>query len=383
MEENANTPTDKAGITAHGPTRWAGAIAAAGSVMSGASGNEDLSVVRCCWPAMYAFCLQKGCSPTQAFAASATWAEQLLDGSSLHSDEEPPGGRQRELLEESAPAHLQRCVHNGWDLVSPRIDAAHGRVSQIMPLITSLSADQEPNDAFRRTWGASLVVSAIRRARDVCRADRLGPHWGVFHARVLRPAWLGHPPEPYRLLLGQWNIPDSAQASVMLTQVQRLVVSELRDLVETTLISEVQVDMEIHVLRDALSGDDMAAAARSVLEWAVQGKSDQGMVGADLIARDLGAASAVDLFCGSHDVGTLRAAKDCFKTLRLVGEAAADRRLGGHLYVASIAAARQHHDEVISRQSSGALERGLEGVMEETQLPAEIRSLAREEHARL
>lgn len=73
---------------------------------------------------------------------------------------------------------------------------------------------------------------------------------------------------------------------------------------------------------------------------------------------------------------TLQAAKSAFKTMRMVGETASDRRLAARMYLASIAAALVRHNARISRQSDRALVRHLQQLHDEEEMPEKIRGLA-------
>ena len=72
----------------------------------------------------------------------------------------------------------------------------------------------------------------------------------------------------------------------------------------------------------------------------------------------------------------LKKAKDVYKTMRILGETAADRRLAARLYAASIGAALVRHDQRISRQSDSALKRGLQSLHEDAEVPDPLLQLA-------
>lgn len=113
--------------------------------------------------------------------------------------------------------------------------------------------------------------------------------------------------------------------------------------------------------------------------WVVESGLDQATAAADWLARDIDARydSAFDLLTDEGvALETLRRAKDVYKTMRVVGETPADRRLGARLYAASIAAALARHGERISTQSDAAILRSLSSLAEEQCMPDGIRSLA-------
>ncbi|MHC5001522.1 MAG: hypothetical protein ACYTJ0_00195 [Planctomycetota bacterium] len=115
------------------------------------------------------------------------------------------------------------------------------------------------------------------------------------------------------------------------------------------------------------------------LHWAIESDLDPAMAAADWLARDIDpdCGTAIGLLtCLDTPLAHLRHAKDAFKTMRVVGETSADRRLAARLYAAAIAAALAHHDERISRQSESATRRALHGLLDDQGVPEPLRSLA-------
>jgi hypothetical protein len=121
--------------------------------------------------------------------------------------------------------------------------------------------------------------------------------------------------------------------------------------------------------------DRLSDALRSAVEASI----DPAMAAADWLARDIdpGRTSAVDLLTDPNiSLEMLKKAKDVYKTMRILGETAADRRLAARLYAASIGAALAHHRQRISRQSDAALQRGLRSLHEDAEVPDPLRQLA-------
>lgn len=117
-----------------------------------------------------------------------------------------------------------------------------------------------------------------------------------------------------------------------------------------------------------------------VFTWALETLEDPEIAVANWLARDLfpGCRDVVDLLVNAETPpAALDKAKDVFKTLRIVGETAADRRLGGRLYCAAIASALVFHHARISRQSDAALERAFVELADDAAMPEAIRDLAR------
>ncbi len=115
------------------------------------------------------------------------------------------------------------------------------------------------------------------------------------------------------------------------------------------------------------------------LQWALESPSDPAMAAADWLAREIApqASSAVELVTDpAVDLNTLTQAKNVFKTLRIVGETPADRRLGARMYACTIAAALVRHNKWITRQSPADVRRVLESVHADDALPEKLRLLA-------
>ncbi len=116
-----------------------------------------------------------------------------------------------------------------------------------------------------------------------------------------------------------------------------------------------------------------------VLRSAVEASVDPAMAAADWLARDIDPtrSSAIELLTDPDvDAETLAKAKDVYKTMRILGETSADRRLAARLYAAAIAAALVHHGRRISRQSLPALTRALRSLHEDVEAAEPLRHLA-------
>ncbi len=116
-----------------------------------------------------------------------------------------------------------------------------------------------------------------------------------------------------------------------------------------------------------------------VFRSAVEASADPAMAAANWLARDIDPnyQTAVELLTDSTaSLETLRKAKDVYKTMRILGESSADRRIAARLYAASIGAALVHHGSRISRQSDSALQRGLQSLQTDMRMPQPLRQLA-------
>ncbi len=115
------------------------------------------------------------------------------------------------------------------------------------------------------------------------------------------------------------------------------------------------------------------------LRWALDMSADPAMASADWLAADIDPtqSSAANLLTDSSiTLAQLRKAKSAFKTMRIVGETAADRRVGARLYAASIAAGLVWHGRRISRQSESALRRAFKSLLDDERMPTDLRDMA-------
>ena len=127
-----------------------------------------------------------------------------------------------------------------------------------------------------------------------------------------------------------------------------------------------------------MSTNDQTQLAEAI-RWALATSTDPAFASADWIAADIDSShpNVVSLLTDPDvDLARLRQAKSAFKTMRLVGETSADRRLGARLYAAAIAAGLVWHERRISRQSDGALRRAFTGLLDDGVMPRKLRDLA-------
>ena len=115
------------------------------------------------------------------------------------------------------------------------------------------------------------------------------------------------------------------------------------------------------------------------LRWALDASTDPAMASADWLAMDIdrSCSSAVTMLTdASVSLSNLRKAKDAFKTMRIVGETSADRRLAARLYAASLAAALTRYGKRISRQSDQAMQRAFQSLLDDSKMPNKLRDMA-------
>jgi hypothetical protein len=116
-----------------------------------------------------------------------------------------------------------------------------------------------------------------------------------------------------------------------------------------------------------------------MLRWALDSIHEPALAAADWLARDIDPDQPTATALLSNPSITLeqvKQAKSVFKTMRIVGEKSADRRVGARMYAAAIAAALVRHNEFITSQSDDALRRAFQGLLDDKRMPAALRDLA-------
>ena len=115
------------------------------------------------------------------------------------------------------------------------------------------------------------------------------------------------------------------------------------------------------------------------LRWALDAMHYPAMTSADWLARDIDPDQPTAAAFMTNPAITLRQvkqAKSVFKTLRIVGETSAERRIGARMYVAAIAAGIVRFDTRVSSQSDRAVRKGLQALLDDRGMPMPLRDLA-------
>jgi hypothetical protein len=115
------------------------------------------------------------------------------------------------------------------------------------------------------------------------------------------------------------------------------------------------------------------------LRWALDTMQSPALASADWLAMEIDphTNSAADLLSNpTITLEQVRKAKSVFKTMRIVGETSADRRIGARMYAAAIAAGIVRHGRRISRQSDAAIMRAMQGLVDDRRMPEDLRKLA-------
>lgn len=115
------------------------------------------------------------------------------------------------------------------------------------------------------------------------------------------------------------------------------------------------------------------------LRWVLDSLHQPAIAAADWLARDIDPTqpSAAALLSNPKiTLNQVRQAKTVYKTMRIVGEKAADRHVGARMYAAAIAAGLVRHGKKITTQSDDALKRGFKALLDDRKMPLPLRDLA-------
>ena len=116
------------------------------------------------------------------------------------------------------------------------------------------------------------------------------------------------------------------------------------------------------------------------IEWAMETDLDPFFMLANWLVCDAipGSVDAVStLTSPDTSLSDFRTLKRLFKHLRVEGETPADRRLGAHLYAATIAGALVFHNRLITVQSKQRLTRAFDELSQAEDLPDELTEMSR------
>lgn len=126
------------------------------------------------------------------------------------------------------------------------------------------------------------------------------------------------------------------------------------------------------------------------LRWALQFGHDPAISAADWLTRELvpefdtaDQAIREPASSDAEDIQRLKLLKSGFKTLRLTGETAEDRRAGARYYAAVLAAAIVRHGIRITSQRISRIQSALEDLADDDSVSTDIQSMSRQALSRL
>jgi RNA polymerase sigma-70 factor (ECF subfamily) len=230
-------------------TDWSMIFEARGDDPAGEPDAAMNRLMRRYWPAVYAFVRRSGRDVHEAADVTQGFVCDVVLGRRLLRDADPARGRFRSLLLASLRNYLRE---------RHRFDTRRRRAPRSGPAI-SLEAEHlehlapgsgpTPETAFSAQWAAALIDAVLRRVRESCVRDGLGPHWSIFEERVVRPMLFGTPPVAYEAIVSRLGLESVPQAANMTVTVKRRFARALRKEVAQTVEEPWHVEEEMKSLR--------------------------------------------------------------------------------------------------------------------------------------
>ncbi len=112
---------------------------------------------------------------------------------------------------------------------------------------------ERPEDAFDIEWARQLLSNVSQRMQAECAANSRDDIWGVFEARILKPATDGTPVADYEQLIAQFGFRSPSQASNALITGKRMYMRILRGVVGEYAANDEDAEAEIRELEQILA----------------------------------------------------------------------------------------------------------------------------------
>lgn len=182
------------------------------------------------WPALRAhLTLRRRLPPDQA--------EDVLQGfcsdQVLERDLVPRAERERGRLRTFLLTALDRYAINDHhrETADKRRPAGGFAPSEAFDDVAAGAGGDDPARAFDLAWARQVLDRTAARLRAECEASGRADVWGVFEARLLRPALEGAAPEPHGDLAARLALPSAAESANLLTTAKRAYARHLRAVV--------------------------------------------------------------------------------------------------------------------------------------------------------
>jgi RNA polymerase sigma-70 factor (ECF subfamily) len=149
---------------------------------------------------------------------------------------------------------LERYAISEWRKESAaRRTPAGGPASPLGELAEDQHPAPEAADLFDLEWAKQAVEVAVGRMRRECRSGARQALWGVFEARVLRPALRDEEPVPYERLVPELGLGTAEQAANLLASAKRMFARNLREVAAEYADDEADAEEELRRLRSVLA----------------------------------------------------------------------------------------------------------------------------------
>ena len=136
----------------------------------------------------------------------------------------------------------------------------HNRQKRRDALATAIHLVPEPADrrrdpdlVFDVEWAREVLGQALCAMQEAAGSQGRQDVWGVFEARVVRPALYGAEPTPYHQLIDSLSLASPEQASNLLVTAKRMFHRCLRQVIAAYASDEAEIDSEIVELEQLLA----------------------------------------------------------------------------------------------------------------------------------
>lgn len=213
---------------------------------------EDL--IGAYWKPVYCYIRRKGYDNDKAKDLTQGFFHEVVLGRQLIQTAEQTRGRFRTLLltaldrymtsayrRETAAKRQPQAGLLSWE----ELEESYGTIQ---------ARELDPQAAFTYAWASQLLQKVLVDLEKACRQDDKATHWELFRIRVLDPIISGTDPVPLAELCKRFGLPDPVKAKNMVVTIKRRFQSALRTQVRQWVNLETEVDEEIRVLMQILSG---------------------------------------------------------------------------------------------------------------------------------
>jgi len=173
---------------------------------------------------------------------------KVLEGGLLDSARQS-AGRFRTLLLTALDRYL--ISQHRFDFAAKR---SSGATQQCGDAHSEPSSEASDADVFDLEWARQVLAQALQRMRAESCAGPQAHLWGIFEARVLRPALDGVEPIPYEQLIEMYHLRSPSQANNALATAKRAFQRHLRAVVREYAADEPEVEAEMMDLQRILLG---------------------------------------------------------------------------------------------------------------------------------
>jgi RNA polymerase sigma-70 factor (ECF subfamily) len=198
------------------------------------------------WAPMYAFLRRRGHDPADAADVVQGFIADVVRDRGLFERADPSRGRLRSLI---------RTALANYAVDEARRERSRPTRGRVPPIGAADRAGAEPvaedtpERAFDRAWGASVLQRALEITEAECRAEGMEAHWRAFEARVLGPARGPRSAPGMEEVASAVGATDAQGASNMVRSVKRKLERAMRRVVAETTD---EVEEELSRLRSLL-----------------------------------------------------------------------------------------------------------------------------------